>query len=119
MMLAGIAKKHLVHWQRYVSVFTLMHGRPPMVVDLCCGEGGFSRGARLGGVRCYGFDNLERHQDRYENDYGVKGCPPMSSGMTFTLQDVAEPQFWDDLITSGHAAGLPAAAAARRGCRAP
>ena len=48
--------QHCRKWEQYVSIFEKTHHRAPVMYDLCCGEGGISRGARTSGVRCYGFD---------------------------------------------------------------
>ena len=37
------------HWDQYVGAFTMTHGRAPVLYDLYCGEGGYSRGARASG----------------------------------------------------------------------
>eukprot|EP00965_Chrysotila_dentata_P134044 4432985-Pleurochrysis_carterae.AAC.1 len=45
------AEEEMTHWERYVAAFRTLHGRPPIVYDLFCGEGTFSRGAVLAGAQ--------------------------------------------------------------------
>ena len=87
---------YTAHMDRYVEVFESTFHRPPVVYDLCCGEGGWSRGARAGGGECYGFDKDLSCKQRYETEFGADpvGLP---SGMTFIHADVLVDQFWRDL----------------------
>ena len=84
-------------WERYVHLFNESLQRPPVVWDLCCGEGGYSRGAREAGCLCYGFDYDGRHRHRYEYDPDAAGGEKCPSGMTFILADVLSPKFWEEL----------------------
>jgi hypothetical protein len=94
-------------WERAVAAFETVHGRAPVLYDLCCGEGGFSRGARAAGVQCYGFDSKERWGRRYSYDYGVKGSTAVPSGMTFTVRDITDESFWEELAERGCIGNLP------------
>ena len=74
-------------WQQYVDVFQSTLGRAPVLYDLFCGEGGFSRGAREVGCQCIGFDFNKTCADRYENEpYFLSedaSGDKISSGMVF------------------------------------
>ena len=87
----------LADWQRYVDIFISTHGRAPVVYDLYCGEGGYSRGARAVGCECYGFDIATACKHRYENEMCATS-DPVPSCMTFIAADVNSPHFWDDLL---------------------
>jgi len=83
-------------WKQYLDIFHATHGRLPVVYDLYCGEGGFSRGARSVGCECYGFDINTACAPRYETEPScLDGLSP--SCMTFLEADVSSPDFWDDL----------------------
>ena len=83
------------HWDQYVSAFTMTHGHAPVLYDLYCGEGGYSRGARASGCECYGFDNKPSCRQQYEHEPGVDGKQP--SCMTFIEADVNSAEFWLEL----------------------
>ena len=84
-------------WEQYVSMFLETYQREPVVWDLCCGEGGYSRGAREAGCLCYGFDHNGNLKARYENDPPDATGVPCPSGMHFVLADVLSDQFWEEL----------------------
>ena len=88
-------------WERHVSMFEATHGRALVIYDLCCGEGGFSRGARMTGAQCFGFDLNAAHAKRYEYEYGTPDAPAMGSGMKFTHIDVTAATFWDEMEAHG------------------
>ena len=88
----------LSDWQQYVDIFHTTHGRMPVVYDLYCGEGGFSRGARAAGCECHGFDLSSACRHRYENEPSFTGQPAPSC-MTFHCADVSHSQFWDALAS--------------------
>ena len=46
----------VLRWSQYMDVFETTMGRAPVLYDLRCGEGVFSRDAREAGCKCYGFD---------------------------------------------------------------
>ena len=97
-------------WERYVQTFSATVGRMPVVYDLFCGEGGFSRGARASGLKCYGFDSNPDFKLNYETDPVVtqEGHPTrMSSGMKFTVCDLDGDEFWDELMQRGRIGDLP------------
>ena len=83
-------------WQKYVEIFEATHGRAPVVYDLYCGEGGFSRGAREVGCDCHGFDINTACRQRYETEPSAQG-QLAPSFMSFHRADVNEPQFWEAL----------------------
>ena len=89
-------EQELMHWQAYFDVFQETHGRPPIVYDLYCGEGGFSRGARAVGCDCYGFDINSGCRHRYEHEPDVTNTA-IPSCMTFHLADLTQQSFWDQL----------------------
>ena len=98
-------------WDLYVDAFKVTMGRAPVLYDLYCGEGGYSRGARASGLQCYGFDNCEQFRPQYETDpaytaEGHLGCT--SSGMKFQCRDVDHQSFWDELQANGRIGTLPA-----------
>ena len=95
-------------WEQSVGVFEKLHGRAPVLYDLCCGEGGFSRGARQAGARCFGFDSNNKFRRRYENDSSrVPGASDMCSGMKFALRDVMDEGFWQELRQRGKVGDFP------------
>lgn len=55
-------------WEVYADIFYKLHKRRPVLYDLYCGGGGYSRGARLQGVDCYGFDVKNACKADYERD---------------------------------------------------
>ena len=88
----------LSDWQLYVDIFHTTHGRMPVIYDLYCGEGGFSRGARATGCECHGFDVSSACRHRYESEPTSTGQPAPSC-MTFHCADISQTQFWDELAT--------------------
>lgn len=98
-------EKYCGQWERYCSTFEITHGRAPVLYDVCCGEGGFSRGARVSGIKCYGFDRKEACRERYENDYSPSGS--MKSGMEFICIDASTAEFWEELTRRGRIGDLP------------
>ena len=64
-------ENQLAQWELYVAIFRATYARSPVVYDLYCGPGGFSRGAREGGCLCYGFDSEESYRGHYETDPAV------------------------------------------------
>ena len=92
----ALFESHMSHWERYVDIFDTTLERSAVIYDLCCGEGGYSRGARHSGLACIGFDNQPLHRKRYENDY-QDGGPPTPSGMKFIQADVFTDSFWEAL----------------------
>jgi len=85
-------------WQLYADIFHSTHGRMPILFDLYCGEGGFSRGARAVGCECYGFDISSACRYRYENEPSLDGQTTPSC-MTFHCADVSSDRFWSNLAT--------------------
>ena len=86
----------LSDWQLYVDIFHTTHGRMPVIYDLYCGEGGFSRGARAAGCECHGFDINSACRHRYEYEPNLTGSPAPSC-MTFHCADISKTRFWEDL----------------------
>ena len=84
-------------WQRYVDIFHTTHGRMPVVFDMYCGEGGYSRGARAAGCECHGFDISSACRPRYETEPSLDS-KPVPSCMTFHCVDVNSGTFWDALV---------------------
>ena len=102
--------KYMEVLESYVAVFRKTHGRAPVMYDLYCGEGGFSRGARACGIKCYGFDIEPRYRRQYSTDPIMlrDGVPSrMDSGMSFNLRDVDDPAFWDELKERKRIGELP------------
>ena len=98
-------------WQQYVDVFQSTLGRAPVLYDLFCGEGGFSRGAREVGCQCIGFDFNKTCADRYENEpYFLSedaAGDKISSGMVFVEADVSSDSFWEELRSRGRIGDHP------------
>ena len=88
--------RELDDWQQYVDIFHTTHGRLPIVFDLYCGEGGYSRGARAAGCECHGFDISTACRTRYESEPTEPATP---SCMTFRSADVNSPLFWNALVS--------------------
>ena len=84
-------------WQRYADIFHTTHGRMPVVFDMYCGEGGYSRGARAAGCECHGFDISSACRPRYETEPSLDG-EPAPSCMAFHCVDVSTSTFWDALV---------------------
>ena len=97
-------------WDQYSAAFAATHGRMPVIYDLFCGEGGFSRGARAAGCACYGFDVNSRCRARYESEPSLVEPRAADSGMIFVTADVMSPEFWTELRkgTEGKYGHLPA-----------
>ena len=97
-------------WDQYSAAFAATHGRMPVIYDLFCGEGGFSRGARAAGCACYGFDVNSRCRARYESEPSLVEPRAADSGMIFVTADVISPEFWTELRkgTEGKYGHLPA-----------
>ena len=95
-------------WDIYSDVFQQTHGRKPVLWDLCCGEGGYSRGAAMSGFACYGFDREEACKHRYEHDPSVSGVS-VANGMVFNCADVLTDDFWEQLClgAAGKFGALP------------
>ena len=103
-------EEHQAVWEQYVQIFEHTYGRRPVIYDLYCGEGGYSRGARAVGVECYGFDINPKYRERYESEFafGPHGKRvSMGSGMRFTCMDLDGPAFWDELTQRGRYGDLP------------
>ena len=96
-------------WDLYVQAFIATMGRAPVVYDLFCGEGGFSRGARLSGAECYGFDHNSDFRTNYETDPAIRDgvAVRIDSGMRFVHADLDDPIFWEQLVTNGCHVGIP------------
>ena len=88
-------------WETATATFETINGRAPVLYDLCCGEGGYSRGARVSGVRCYGFDTQAKFRRRYEGDATANRGEYTPSGMTFLERDVTSESFWEELLVNG------------------
>ena len=84
-------------WEIYSDIYRNTHDRKPVLWDLFCGEGGFSRGAQHSGFDCYGFDNKASCTHRYEHDPTGDGTV-MPNGMTFTKADILKDSFWEQLM---------------------
>ena len=85
----------------YVDIFISTYGRLPVeyreyMTCIYCGDGGFSRGARLAGCECYGFDVNTACRSRYETEPSPNGTPTPSC-MRFIKADVDSDQFWREL----------------------
>ena len=97
----------LQDWQKYVEIFHMTHGRAPVLYDLYCGEGGFSRGARAAGCDCYGFDINSACKSRYEQEPTTDG-QTIPSCMQFHTVDISQNAFWEELATGQvHGNNLP------------
>ena len=94
-------------WEIATETFEAVNGRAPILYDLCCGEGGYSRGARISGVRCYGFDTQAKFRRRYEGDATSTRGEYTSSGMTFLERDVTSEAFWEELVVNGRIGDCP------------
>ena len=102
-------EKELEPWRLYSQTYAVTSGSGPVVYDLYCGEGGFSRGARAMGAQCYGFDSHGKVRHAYEHDPVYKNGRRtyMDSGMVFTQRDVDEQAFWEELAVRGRIGDLP------------
>ena len=92
-------------WDDYVSIFYATYHRAPVVLDLYCGEGGYSRGARAAGCDCFGVDINSACRRRYETEPCTNGDRPPSC-MSFYQADITTDRFWRDLAM-GNINGLP------------
>ena len=97
-------EEYVHSWDIYADIFRTTHDRKPVLWDLCCGEGGYSRGARNSGLDCYGFDIKAACKHRYEHEPSADGLT-RSSGMTFTVADVLSDEFWRNLKDHNGALG--------------
>ena len=98
---------HCRAWESAVDAFETVNGRAPVLYDLCCGEGGYSRGARVSGVRCYGFDIQSKYRRRYEGDATTTRGEYTPSGMTFLERDITTDAFWEELLVNGNIGDCP------------
>ena len=89
--------EYVHEWGIYTDIFRTTHDRQPVLWDLCCGEGGYSRGAQASGLECHGFDSQPACQHRYENDPAPAGHT-MPTGMTFYAADILTDTFWEELM---------------------
>jgi hypothetical protein len=89
--------EYVHEWGIYTDIFRTTHDRQPVLWDLCCGEGGYSRGAQASGLECHGFDSQPACQHRYENDPAPAGHT-MPTGMTFYAADIFTDTFWEELM---------------------
>ena len=100
---------HMDTLEKYSQTFVQTLGDGPVVYDLYCGEGGYSRGARAMGATCYGFDSDAGMRHAYEHDptlvHGQRSYA--DSGMQFTQRDVDSPAFWNELMRRGRIGNLP------------
>ena len=62
------AERVLAWYRQYVELLKKLDGRTPEVVDLFCGEGGVSEGARRGGFAVTGIDS--QPQPHFERRFG-------------------------------------------------
>ena len=98
------------HWEWYAEVFIATHGRLPVLYDFYCGEGGYSRGARITGARCFGFDKEVKFAKKYESEpVRLPGghSSTVTSGMTFYQCDLSDETLWAELLRTGSIKGLP------------
>ena len=95
------ADRHLSHWAQYVQIFRATYGRAPVLYDLYCGGGGFSRGAARAGFVVVGVDVRDRPLA-----YGKKSLGRTLSqqferqtiqGMHYLQADVESDEFWMSL----------------------
>ena len=105
------AAEDLDHWDKYVQIFMATHGRPPVIYDLFCGEGCFSRGAARAGCIVIGFDHHPR-----PITYGMLPISRLSNGhfarqlidgMMYEKQNLADESFWHQVTTRGFAQDHP------------
>lgn len=104
------AEKEMDGWAIYIDIFRKLHGRNPVLYDLYCGGGGFSRGARNQGVDCYGFDVKNACKRVYEREPVEDELGQLSSvdsGMRFKNIDVESNAFWDELEQRGCIGNFP------------
>jgi ADP-ribose pyrophosphatase YjhB (NUDIX family) len=91
------ASRQTERWQKYVTVFSLLHGRPPRVLDLFCGGGGQSRGVLQIGCYATGIDFCE--QPAYPADQW--GCDFMVADvMSLSAKEIRE-RYQPDVIIAG------------------
>ena len=102
-------EKYINQLEVYVHIFQATYERAPVLYDLFCGQGGFSRGARAAGCICFGFDNQPQYVNGYELDRNTRDNEGnhLSSGMTFTTCDLDTEEFWTELINGGRYKQLP------------
>ena len=94
------------HWESYVQCFRQTYGRAPVVYDLFCGEGGYSRGAALAGCTVVGFDikdqpytygKLATSRLNGSNHFAREAIP----GMHYCCRDVLSEDFRAELLSTG------------------
>ena len=97
------ADNHLDHWAQYVRTFESTYGRPPVLYDLYCGGGGFSRGAARAGFKVVGIDIRDK-----PSAYGRRGLSRTLSnqflretiqGMHYHQADVEKDDFWNWMMS--------------------
>eukprot|EP00965_Chrysotila_dentata_P252400 6210656-Pleurochrysis_carterae.AAC.3 len=96
-------KNIMTHWERYMTVFRNLHGRSPVVYDLLCRHGTFSRGAVLAGAQVIGFniqDTPRTFEIRAVSRLGGVHHARNIRGLSFLSIDLlgAEPEPHADLL---------------------
>ena len=95
------------HWEQYVKCFRATYDRAPVIYDLFCGEGGYSRGAALAGCTVIGFDKrpqphtygqMATSRLQGSNHFEREAIP----GMTYDRRDVLAKEFKHELMSMGH-----------------
>ena len=87
----------LAWYRQYVELLRKLLGRTPEVVDLFCGEGGVSEGARRAGLGVFGIDSKE--QPNYARRFGSE---------RFLADDAYTPQAVAEAIRRSRAVGVGA-----------
>ena len=98
--------EYVHEWEIYSDIFQATHNRKPVLWDLCCGEGGYSRGAQTSGLECHGFDLKPECKHRYEHDPAPEGQEMLTS-MHFHEADILTDAFWDTLMASDKTSLIP------------